>query len=188
MFTSATFRIYADCEGMTFAIKMSEYCPHQPWLMQEMHGQRLIKYVSNGAVSGQTEWEIDHPFRRIGKYLASFPTFPHDIREYYNTQWYCKAQRYHFDVKDANCGSFQEMIADLDGWIYITTAETEYDRVDRLPLKWYEKSVVTFVWLPPWAINEFRRCKFIELDTSFRALKPYVYAIPMGICGNEGLP
>jgi hypothetical protein len=31
-------------------------------------------------------------------------------------------------------------------------------------------------------------CQFIELDTSFMALHPYVYCVPMAIHANESFP
>jgi hypothetical protein len=55
-------------------------------------------------------------------------------------------------------------------------------------MQYESKGVVALVWIPPWALAAFDRCNYIELDTSFRAIKPYVYSIPLAIHANEAFP
>jgi hypothetical protein len=40
----------------------------------------------------------------------------------------------------------------------------------------------------PWAPDQFRGAQFIELDASFRAVRPYVYCVALGIRCNESFP
>jgi hypothetical protein len=44
------------------------------------------------------------------------------------------------------------------------------------------------VWIPPWSADVFTRCMDIQLDTSFTAIKPCVYSVPLGVNTNESCP
>jgi hypothetical protein len=34
----------------------------------------------------------------------------------------------------------------------------------------------------------FHNCSYLELDTRFRAIRPYVYSVPLGLVANESFP
>jgi hypothetical protein len=42
--------------------------------------------------------------------------------------------------------------------------------------------------VPPWEADAFRKSQYVELDTSFQALAPYVYCVPLAIHANESFP
>jgi hypothetical protein len=50
------------------------------------------------------------------------------------------------------------------------------------------REIVTLTWLAPWAIWALRQADYYELDCSFKALKPYVYSIPLAVKANVGIP
>jgi hypothetical protein len=43
-------------------------------------------------------------------------------------------------------------------------------------------------WIAPWAVGAIRGADCYELDASFRAIKPYVYAVPSIVSQNVGIP
>jgi hypothetical protein len=47
---------------------------------------------------------------------------------------------------------------------------------------------VCLTCLAPWAICALRQADDYELDCSFKALKPYVYSIPLAVKANVGIP
>jgi hypothetical protein len=56
-------------------------------------------------------------------------------------------------------------------------------------LFWYNgKEIITLTWLAPWAISALWRSDYYELDYSFKALRPYVYSIPLAVKANVGVP
>jgi hypothetical protein len=163
---------------------MPEFCPHQPWPEKVYAGRSGFRYISLPHAAEKDEWEFEHPFRRICKHLARFSSFPQDILKHYTPYWFGKTKQHSLELEKHNCTSFESLISALPGRFYVSVT----DDSEKLPLKFQSKSVVSFTWVPPWAVDTFKKCRFIELDTSFRALKPYVYSIPMGIHANESFP
>jgi hypothetical protein len=54
---------------------------------------------------------------------------------------------------------------------------------------WYDGAdLVSLCWITGWAMEAFDRAQFIELDCSWKAVKPYAYCIPLAIINNEALP
>jgi hypothetical protein len=49
---------------------------------------------------------------------------------------------------------------------------------------------MTLLWIAPWAIplDHSRRIQYIEMDASFKAVRPYCFVAPLGVIGNCGLP
>jgi hypothetical protein len=47
---------------------------------------------------------------------------------------------------------------------------------------------VSLTWLAPWAICALDQADYYKLDCSFKALKSYVYSIPLSVKANVGIP
>jgi hypothetical protein len=45
--------------------------------------------------------------------------------------------------------------------------------------------MVVFAWFPPWALERSLEAQYIELDTSFRALRPHADFVVLEITANE---
>jgi hypothetical protein len=43
-------------------------------------------------------------------------------------------------------------------------------------------------WIAPWALDALRNADFYELDASFKAIRSYVYCVPLAIIRNVGVP
>jgi hypothetical protein len=50
------------------------------------------------------------------------------------------------------------------------------------------REIVILAWLAPCAISAMKLADYCELDCSFKALKPYVYSIPLAVKANVGIP
>jgi hypothetical protein len=56
------------------------------------------------------------------------------------------------------------------------------------PFSYNEKEIMTLTWLAPWAISALLSSDYYELDCSFKALRRYVYSIPLAVKANVGVP
>jgi hypothetical protein len=127
---------------------------------------------------------MDHPFRIVGKYLFHSPELSLPIKNYLQPLVYCRAQLYKIQVKIEKTTSFEEIVSNLSGKINIFVTQNPMN----LRLQFNSNSVVGFVWIPPWTLDVLKKYHYIELDASFRALRPYVYSIPLAIHANEAFP
>jgi hypothetical protein len=85
---------------------------------------------------------------------------------------------------DEGSTSLEEIFSNITGRVSLFVKQHPNDLV----LQYQSSGVVAFTWIPPWTFDVFINCQYIELDTSFRALQPYVYCVPLGICRNESFP
>jgi hypothetical protein len=96
------------------------------------------------------------------------------------------------ELEEEHSQSLRDIVSILPGKVCISITK----QPNALQLVWEDPEldasmshgVVAFAWFPPFAAAEFRKCRFIELDTSFRALRPYSYAVPLGMRASEAMP
>jgi hypothetical protein len=167
-----------------FAISMITYCRHQIHFELYVQSGIHVRYISPPHLVKREEWETCHPFRVIGKFLFNAPDFPISGKTYYLEQFYSRAQQYNLAIKAEQSAYLEEIVRNLPGNISLFI--TRYP--NNLQLQYDCNGVAALVWIPPWSVDVFWRCNYIELDTSFRALKPYVYCIPLAIHANEAFP
>jgi hypothetical protein len=48
--------------------------------------------------------------------------------------------------------------------------------------------IVTLTYITKYAVSISQRAQYFQLDSSFKAIFPYVYSIPLGICNNDSFP
>jgi hypothetical protein len=48
--------------------------------------------------------------------------------------------------------------------------------------------IVKLTYITKYAVSISHRAQYFQLDTSFKAIFPYVYSIPLGICKNDSFP
>jgi hypothetical protein len=186
----------ADFIKPNFSISISHYCHHQQCFKPSLpiegptHG-RLITYLSKPTLSDQTDFDPDHPFRVIGKYIyKSFKLAPH-LRQHLLSRWYSKSRHYFIKLRQGPLLILDAMLRDHLGKsiLYISQQQVNIGDVNSQFYLTHESNIVpALVWIPPWTISLFRKSSYIELDTSFRAFKPYVYSIPLAIHANESFP
>jgi hypothetical protein len=184
-----------DSQQRVFQIKMSIYCHHQKWfrLIQEGNDKRKkIKYISTPDISERTRFPKPHPFRVVGKFLLKTISLPLHLRTYYTEHWYSKSHQHKLRAVADKTTSLDEMLNNLSGktWVYFNSTDEEpgvYLK-GKSCLRCHSRDVVALIWIPPWTITTFQKCNYIELDTSFHALRPYVYSVPLAIHANESFP
>jgi hypothetical protein len=66
----------------------------------------------------------------------------------------------HLRKRDGD-GCLHELVSSLAGWISIAHKKD----FNELLLMWDTENVATFVWIAPWALDEFQKCNFVERDT-----------------------
>jgi hypothetical protein len=90
----------------------------------------------------------------------------------------------HLAMERPSCHSFVDLVHDIPGLVRVYRTSISAT----LPFRDGNQSVVGFVWLPSSLADMFRRCGHVEPDALFRAMKPRVYAVPLGIGANESFP
>ena len=124
------------------------------------------------------EYNVHHPFRKIGKFLKSqnilFQTFQDN--ELYSDSYHRKNSAQFFEIDDP------EFWHDLKGHkkFIFNSVLTQGVKVNNSYLQ-------GFIFLHPNYKEIIQKCNYIELDASF-SLSPYVYCIPLGIINNESFP
>jgi hypothetical protein len=65
---------------------------------------------------------------------------------------------------------------------------TEFRRPPILILQ--NDKIMTLLWIAPWTIALLRshHIQYIEMEASFKAVKPCCFIVPPGVMGNSGRP
>jgi hypothetical protein len=167
-----------------FAIKIKNYCQHQNCFKLGIRCGKKFTYHSPARLSDNISYPKRHPFRVIGRYLYKrFNLQPYVLQRFLD-KWHHRSQYYFLKNKLNNLESLEDIIKDLPGKIILYIAQ----QANKLEFQYRHDSVVGLVWLPPWSIYEFQKSDYIEIDTSFKALRPYVYSIPLATTANEFFP
>jgi hypothetical protein len=116
--------------------------------------------------------------------LLRLPLFPHDLRGYYTERLFSKSHQWGLRLETQSFASFDHLIDSLPGYVRLYGTNVAAD----LPFAYQGGSVVWCVWIPPWALDVLHSCSYLQLDASFREIRPYVYSIPLGIRANESFP
>jgi hypothetical protein len=81
-------------------------------------------------------------------------------------------------------GSVEDIVGEFPGFVLVTVnphMSSPLLSANGLPVR-------TVTWLVPFIDEILQRCQYIELDASFKAAFPYVYAVPQAIIDNESVP
>lgn len=81
--------------------------------------------------------------------------------------------------------SLDEILHKFNGHIKIGCFNDKYQN---FPFIYNGKSVQFILWIAPWAIGFLNNNGYFQIDASFKALKPYVYCIPLLIQNNCSIP
>jgi ubiquitin C-terminal hydrolase len=113
--------------------------------------------------------------------LADRPT-----RIYWISRCYSRTHRRRLKLKASQSQNLEETIRYL--------ATTGYTEVVLRPGKaqteftFQGRDVLTLLWIPRWARKAYRHSSYLQLDSSFRATRPFVYCVPQAIIRNEAVP
>jgi hypothetical protein len=119
--------------------------------------------------------------------------FPREGAPCCESNWYSRSWRYQLQLKQEYCSSLEDLVSEVPGKVSVSYTLEQ----NRLPMligvigvdgTVSMQGVTSFTWFPPCAAVHFRRAQYVELDTSFRATRPYAYCVPLGIEANEAIP
>jgi hypothetical protein len=79
------------------------------------------------------------------------------------------------DLEGQNCQTFTDVVNALLGFLRVRRASAQA----KFPFHSENHSVVGLVWIPPWSAAVLTRSTYIQIDTSFMAIEPHVYSIPL---------
>ena len=125
----------------------------------------------------------NHPFKKVGQVLElhSNSLFTNFIRPFI----YSERTMLNRQEKGLQGSEIDSYIRNEIGHFKIGL----YDSiVDRKLLTYDNKSVQYLVWIAPWAHAFISKGGYFQIDASFAALFPYVYAVPLLIQNNASIP
>jgi hypothetical protein len=145
-------------------------------------------FVTNVDIVHREQYGYFHPVRLLARALLR----RHDAfkelaiaEEVLLGGWIERNPRVHHELSSAICvSSLEELLSTIPGQFIVTVSSTQ----DEGRPVFHGHSMVTLVWIAPWAAAALRIADFYELDCSFRALRPLVYSVPMAVCHNVGIP
>ena len=125
----------------------------------------------------------NHPFIKISKYI-----YKHSsqviFKQYLENQIFCKKTLKN-RLKQQYISNITEIVNKYSGHALIGCSEINNLET---PLIYKNKSVQYFIWIAPWAHSFLKNNGYFQIDASFKALKPYVYFIPLLIIDNAAIP
>jgi hypothetical protein len=86
-------------------------------------------------------------------------------------------QQWCLGLEKQSCASLEDLVQSLPGNVSVYTATIPAN----LPFTFHDSPVACLKWIPPWAADVFHMCDYLQLDTSFRAVEPDVYTIPLAM-------
>jgi hypothetical protein len=147
-------------------------------------GRSASLFLTNPRMEENASYPEMHPLRVIARILLRSGRLSSTQR--FLLQWLVPG---HLPSRSgisrrAKTASLEAIIQAMHGNFSIRTSPGS----DPERLSYAGQEVVTFTWLGSWALEVLRRAQYLELDCSFRAIKPYVYCIPEAIIANVGIP
>jgi hypothetical protein len=91
------------------------------------------------------------------------------------------------ETRNRDFSDFDDLFAQLHGTFRLQL-RAAVQQESLLLLLHNGREIVTLAWLAPWAVSGLKLADYYELDCSFKALKPYVYSIPLAVKANVGIP
>jgi hypothetical protein len=134
-----------------------------------------------------------HPTRALAKaFLRPEMALPASLRSLLRP-FLASKHLYRLQLAATHVRSFEDLVSTLAGDIQIQylPAPTELPAgIPPYPLQDHGADVIPFSWIAPWArrLLMMGGVQYLELDASFHAVRPYVYAIPFAVIANYGIP
>ena len=128
---------------------------------------------------------IEHPFIKISQLIYR----NNDnviLKSFIEPLAFTKRTILNHKIKEEHTDSLENFVNNLKGHIKIGL----YDEVtcSKELLVYQNHSVQFFIWIAPWAVAFFTNCGYFQLDASFKALRPYVYSVPLLVQNNAAIP
>jgi hypothetical protein len=97
---STWFWVFPEPLSVTFSIRLEEFCSLQQWAVLEQDCG--VRYVSNQKMFASPEgWPKYHPFRKLGKHLLLYSSFPEERRRLLETMWYSERHINRLKLREA---------------------------------------------------------------------------------------
>ena len=98
----------------------------------------------------------------------------------------------------ASSSDFTCLLQYLPGFVYYTYSDLPkqkaftYDWLNRMGclinIEGVDQVIRSVTWISPWAQKIQKKIQYLEIDASFKAVKPYAYCIFHGVVYNSSIP
>jgi hypothetical protein len=192
-----TFRIYCrQKDGKPeFTVHACSLCRHaqQIWQISEMPGSRRFRFYVDATAQSQKLNSSENVVRNcqiirpIGKWVRDMDAMSAGERHWFDMSCTPETTRRRHVAAEKHTTSLKEFIASLPG--------DKVVRVGQSPRSDYtykfnetERDVISITSIAAWAVSAWKEADYIQLDCSFRGIKPYAYCVPHAIIGVEAIP
>jgi hypothetical protein len=145
-------------------------------------------FVTNPDVPGHSRYATSHPIRKMARTLLLTEGELGMADAVLLRSWMTTTRRIRDGIAESVRGidSLIFLLQQLPGHFHIYFYGAGEGREDGFMFE--GQAVHSLRWVAPWAVDAFRGADFYELDASFKALKPYVYSVPLAVSKNVGIP
>jgi hypothetical protein len=133
------------------------------------------RYVENPAFRLFTRWTFKKHRARDTMTFA-----------WMRSRGYSAAMQRKKQIEDANCGSLDQWINNLGGFVRVIVDDTE--GVQKTKWVYQGHNILCLIWIVPWAVTAYREATYLQLDCSYPPTDPSVYCTPQGMICNEAVP
>jgi hypothetical protein len=143
-------------------------------------------FLTSPTVTKDKEYGKYHPIRVIARTMLRYGGLEPEQFAFVRSCPGCPAPTEQANrTDDGNDSALDDILAGLRGTFRLQLSP---EPCTDSPLSYRGREIVSLTWLAPWAICALRQADYVELDCSFKALKPYVYSIPLAVKANSGIP
>jgi hypothetical protein len=129
-----------------------------------------------------------HPIRRLLKFFIKPNNLTDEVYiDHFKDVIFSNGCIYLKEINQLGDTTLESVVRSQQGLTEVLLSTNLFD--DVAPEYKIQGSVVFSIsHLAPWARNAIMQANYIELDASFRALRPYVYCVPIAVIQNITLP
>jgi hypothetical protein len=181
------FAIDLNLISTNFTIILSRICPHQTWSCIGTQGRQTI--FSSPPGFSLNQHPTDHPLRRFGKIIDKNNLLDKIYQKEIRSIIWSQSKLYDMEINENDSNSLISIIESLPGHVILGISETPIHPGWKEDTKLDDAHHITSLsWLAPWALQVMNFMNYLELDASFKALKPFAYSIPTAIYKNKSIP
>jgi hypothetical protein len=151
--------------------------------IRPVRGNEASIFVTNPEI-GECRYSAEHPIRKISRVLLSGQALDaaHSLllRSWMTTT---RAIRYGVAEPVRRLDSLGFLLNQFPGDFHVYQVPDE-----ERALMLENNGVHILRWVAPWALTVLENADFYELDASFKAIRPYVFCVPLAVRHNVGIP
>ena len=177
------FHCYFDSNAARFVVKISHVCSHQRWSLMGK-GQNCHRYKYALDLSMQCEIE-PVSLRKLTKWARRHRDADLTLDSGISTLLSVHSMTYYEKRKHDHSLSLDEFVRNTDGNFLIILD----DNCDKPGVLTYEnRPVLSLCWTSPNFPRCLEKAEYVELDATFKSIRPYITICPQGFWRDVGLP